>query len=135
MSARQTGPAGSGPADGVVRPVAGSRAVRDNGAFRGETGMTRVLGRLMSLEMAVLGLCELALSFLVIYGMLAMPGVLPALAEASGVGAAHAASLGTANLAAMLALTIVCTAAAIGLYRPEICIERRRLLINAGVAG
>lgn len=97
--------------------------------------MTRVLGRLMSLEMAVLGLCELALSFLVIYGMLAMPGVLPALAEASGVGAAHAASLGTANLAAMLALTIVCTAAAIGLYRPEICIERRRLLINAGVAG
>jgi sugar transferase (PEP-CTERM system associated) len=29
----------------------------------------------------------------------------------------------------------VCTAAAIGLYRPEICIERRRLLINAGVAG
>ena len=36
---------------------------------------------------------------------------------------------------AVLALTIVCTAAAIGLYRPEICIERRRLLINAGVAG
>jgi sugar transferase (PEP-CTERM system associated) len=35
----------------------------------------------------------------------------------------------------VLALTIVCTAAAIGLYRPEICIERRRLLINAGVAG
>jgi sugar transferase (PEP-CTERM system associated) len=97
--------------------------------------MTRVLGRLMSLEMALLGLCELALSFLVIYGMLTMPGVLPALAEASGVGAAHAATLETANLAAVLALTIVCTAAAIGLYRPEICIERRRLLINAGVAG
>jgi len=97
--------------------------------------MTRVLGRLVSLEMAVLGLCELALSFLVIYGMLAMPGVLPALGEASGMGAAHAASLGIANLAGMLALTIVCTAAAIGLYRPEICIERRRLLINAGVAG
>ena len=27
------------------------------------------------------------------------------------------------------------TAAAIGLYRPEICIERRRLLINTVVAG
>ena len=39
------------------------------------------------------------------------------------------------TLAAVLAFTIVCTAAAIGLYRPEICIERRRLLINAGVAG
>ncbi len=97
--------------------------------------MTRVLGRLMSLEMAVLGLCELALSFLVIYGMLAMPGMLPVLGEASGAVATHAAALETATLAAVLAFTIVCTAAAIGLYRPEICIERRRLLINAGVAG
>jgi sugar transferase (PEP-CTERM system associated) len=97
--------------------------------------MTRVLGRLMSLEMAVLGLCELALSFVVIYGMLTMPGMLPTLADASGVGATHATALDTAVLAAVLALTIVCTAAAIGLYRPEICIERRRLLINAGVAG
>ena len=97
--------------------------------------MTRVLGRLMSLEMALLGLCELALSFLVIYGMLAMPGVLPALVEASSAGAKHAAALDTVTLAAVLALTIGCTAAAIGLYRREICIERRRLLINAGVAG
>jgi sugar transferase (PEP-CTERM system associated) len=97
--------------------------------------MTRVLGRLMSLEMAVLGLCELALSFLVIYGMLAMPGMLPGLGEASSAVATHAAALETATLAAVLAFTIVCTAAAIGLYRPEICIERRRLLINAGVAG
>ena len=32
--------------------------------------MTRVLGRFVSLEMALLGLCELALSFLVIYAML-----------------------------------------------------------------
>ncbi|HEY2617133.1 MAG TPA: TIGR03013 family XrtA/PEP-CTERM system glycosyltransferase [Acetobacteraceae bacterium] len=97
--------------------------------------MTRVLGRLMSLEMALLGLCELALSFLVIYGMLAMPGMLPGLGEASSAVATHAAALETATLAAVLAFTIVCTAAAIGLYRPEICIERRRLLINAGVAG
>ena len=97
--------------------------------------MTRVLGRLMSLEMIVLGLCELALSFLVIYAMLTLPGAFPVLTEAQGVGAAQTASLGTANLAAVLALTIVLTAAAIGLYRPEICIERRRLLINAGVAG
>ena len=57
--------------------------------------MTRVLGRLLSLEMAVLGMCELALSFLVIYGMLTMPGVLPAMAEASGVGAKHVAALDT----------------------------------------
>ena len=80
--------------------------------------MTRVLGRLMSLEMALLGLCELALSFLVIYGVLTLPGVLPALVEASSVGAAHAASYDIVNLAAVLAITIVLTAAAIGLYRP-----------------
>jgi sugar transferase (PEP-CTERM system associated) len=90
---------------------------------------------LMSLEMAVLGLCELALSFVVIYGVLTWPGVLPALVEASSVGAAHAASLDIVNLAAVLAITVVLTAAAIGLYRPEICVERRRLLVNAGVAG
>ena len=66
--------------------------------------MTRVLGRLMSLEMIVLGLCELALSFLVIYGMLTLPGAFPVLTEAQGVSAAQTASPGTANLAAMLAL-------------------------------
>jgi sugar transferase (PEP-CTERM system associated) len=97
--------------------------------------MTRILGRLLSLEMAVLGLFELALSFLVIYGMLTLPGVLPALVEASNVGAAHAAKLDIVNLAAVLAITIVLTAAAIGLYRPEICVERRRLLVNVSVAG
>jgi sugar transferase (PEP-CTERM system associated) len=97
--------------------------------------MTRVLGRLMSLEMAALGLCELALSFLVIYGMLQMPDVFPTLVEASNVAAAHAKSHDIANLAAVLALTIVLTAAALGLYRPEICAERRRLLLNAGAAG
>ncbi len=41
--------------------------------------MTRVLGRFVSLEMALLGLCELALSFLVIYAMLNAPGVVPML--------------------------------------------------------
>ena len=94
--------------------------------------MTRVLGRDMLKYRA--GAVRLALSFLVIYGTLTLPGAFPALTEAQGVGAAQTASLGTANLAAVLALTIMLTAAAIGLYRPEICIERRRLLINAGVA-
>jgi len=97
--------------------------------------VTRILGRLMSLEMAVLGVCELALSFLVIYGVLTWPGVFSALIEASSVGVVHAAKFDIVNLAAVLAITIVCTAAAIGLYRPEVCVERRRLPINAGVAG
>ena len=94
--------------------------------------MTRVLGRLMSLEMAVLGLCELALSFLVIFAMLTMNGVFPVLPNGSDAGAA---TRDCADLAAVLALTIALAAVTIGLYRPEICIERRRLLINAGAAG
>ncbi len=97
--------------------------------------MTRVLGRFVSLEMAVLGLCELTLSFLVIYAMLAAPGAVPVLASATRFDGSPSISPDCAILAAVLAVTIVVTAAAIGLYRPEICIERRRLLINTSVAG
>jgi len=97
--------------------------------------MTRVLGRFVSLEMALLGLCELALSFLVIYAMLNAPGVVPVVLGHSNLATPDAVARDTANLAALLACTVVLTAAAIGLYRPEICIERRRLLVNTGVAG
>jgi hypothetical protein len=90
--------------------------------------MTGVLGRFVSLEMALLGLCELALSFLVIYGMLPGPDMLPVSTGVAGQVLAGSAVLNTANLdlAAVLACTVVVIAAAIGLYRPEICIERRR---------
>ncbi len=91
--------------------------------------MTRVLGRLVSLEMALLGLCELALTFVVIYAMLTFSGKLTE--QIVGVGF----FADSANLAGLLAGIILMTAAAIGLYRPEICIERRRLLINTAVAG
>lgn len=97
--------------------------------------MTRVLGRFVSLEMALLGLCELALSFLVIYAMLNAPGVVPVLLGHSSFATPDAVARETADLAVLLACTVVLTAAAIGLYRPEICIERRRLLMNTIVAG
>jgi hypothetical protein len=97
--------------------------------------MTRVLGRFVSLEMALLGLCELALSFVVIYAMLNAPGVVPVLLDHASLVTPDSVAHETADLAALLASTVVLTAAAIGLYRPEICIERRRLLINTGVAG
>src|SRR5215469_10704791 len=97
--------------------------------------MTGVLGRYVSLEMALLGLCELALSFFVIYGMLPGPDMMFVAAGVDGHVATGAAVLSSANLAAVLACTVVITAAAIGLYRPEICIERRRLLVNTMVAG
>ena len=97
--------------------------------------MTRVLGRFVTLEMAVLGVCELTLSFLVIYAMLAAPGAVPVLANATRIDGSPSISPDCAILAAVLAVTIVVTAAAIGLYRPEICVERRRLLLNTSVAG
>jgi sugar transferase (PEP-CTERM system associated) len=97
--------------------------------------MTRVLGRFVSLEMAVLGLCELALSFLVIYAMLVVPGVVPILANAPHIDGAPSVAFDCTYLAAVLALTIVVTAATIGLYRPEVCIERRRLLVNTSMAS
>jgi sugar transferase (PEP-CTERM system associated) len=99
--------------------------------------MTGVLGRFVSLEMALLGVCELALSFLVIYGMLPGPDLLPVSTGVAGQVLVGSAVLNTANLdlAAVLACTVVVIAAAIGLYRPEICIERRRLLMNTVAAG
>jgi exopolysaccharide biosynthesis polyprenyl glycosylphosphotransferase len=79
--------------------------------------------------MALLGLFELALSFLLIYTLLSMPVTFDPLPAASPF------LRGSANLAAMLALTIGATAATIGLYRPEVCLDRKRLLINASIAG
>jgi sugar transferase (PEP-CTERM system associated) len=96
--------------------------------------MTRLLGHFVSAEMAVLVLCEFALSFLVIYVMLGILSGTPLIVSATGVVPAPAIPV-SANLAAMLALTVASTAAAIGLYRAEICAERRRLLANAAVAG
>jgi len=97
--------------------------------------MTRILGRFVSLEMALLGVCELALSFLVIYAMLNAPGAVPLLFGYFNLPFPELVARDTANLAALLACTVELTAAAIGLYRPEICIEQRRLLTNTGVAG
>jgi hypothetical protein len=77
----------------------------------------------------------LALSFAVIYAMLNAPGVVPVLLGHSTLATPATVARDTADLAALLACTVVLTAAAIGLYRPEICIERRRLLMNTIVAG
>jgi sugar transferase (PEP-CTERM system associated) len=97
--------------------------------------MTRILARYVSLEMAVLGLCEFTLSFLVIYAMLTAPGALPVLVGASPPDGTTTMPPDCINLAAVLAFTIAAIAITIGLYRPEICLEARRLVINAAVAG
>ena len=68
--------------------------------------------------------------------MLVVPGVLPVLANAAVVRWFATPSRSTAPISPPFwRLRSSVTAAAIGLYRPEICIERRRLLINTSVAG
>jgi sugar transferase (PEP-CTERM system associated) len=95
--------------------------------------MARSFGRYLSLEMVLLCLAELFLSFLIIYAMLVSAPVseLPP----AGPGWFLSVRSETANLAAVLAFTIGATSVAIGLYRPELCLERRRLVFYAALAG
>ena len=87
--------------------------------------MTRILGHYVSLEMLALCAAELGLSFILIYAML-VAGAEPAM---TGLPLHQASAL----IAARLVGTIGATSLAIGLYRPEVCLERRRLLLNAAV--
>ena len=87
--------------------------------------MGRIFGQYFSAEMAALCLVEWTLTSIVLYGLLLS-------AVGLDVPGAHA---GACNLAALLALTIGTIAATVGLYRPKICFERGRLLVNALVAG
>jgi len=92
--------------------------------------MTRIIGRYVPVEMAIFWLLELLLSFAVIYGMLAAHGVLGP-GELPPIVAAWRA----VDHAALLAVTIGICAVSIGLYRPEIFFDRRRLVLNAAVAA
>ncbi len=92
--------------------------------------MSRVLAHCVPREMALLGLVELTLSTLLIYVVLNgadLPGGLSS--------AAPGFSWGGVDLAATIALLIVVTAATAGLYRTDICLNPRRVLITATVAG
>nr|WP_294502639.1 sugar transferase [uncultured Rhodopila sp.] len=85
--------------------------------------MQRALAHYVPREMAVLGLVELALSFLVIYIVMTLSGtpdwMLGSLGPLPGASAVPAA---------LLALAIGIVALPIGLYQPEVCFDRARLL-------
>ncbi|MEO8715425.1 MAG: exopolysaccharide biosynthesis polyprenyl glycosylphosphotransferase [Acetobacteraceae bacterium] len=92
--------------------------------------MTRTVGRYVAPEMAALWVAELVLAFVVVYAMMAAP---PA---ADVLGASwRALDLKLANHAALLACTLGGTAIAIGLYRPDICLDPRRVVLNAAVVA
>ena len=91
--------------------------------------MTRIFGHYVALEMFVLWLFEFLPCFLVLYVLLAQ-------AAAPGAGMeAGWFDVTAADQAAVLALTVGLASIAIGLYRPEIFLQTRQLLINATVAG
>ncbi len=87
--------------------------------------MTRVFGHYLSPEMVLLWLLEFGICFLMIYLLLS---------PAAATGGVHP-DLAAMEHAAILALTAGVTSIAIGLYRPEICLQTRRLLVNTAVAG
>lgn len=92
--------------------------------------MTRVLAHYVSVETAALGVFELALSFLIIDLMLNAFGSAIQLSVAGSTLAT-----GATALAGLFALTTAASAATIGLYRPDLCLERRRILIAAAFTG
>jgi exopolysaccharide biosynthesis polyprenyl glycosylphosphotransferase len=91
--------------------------------------MARVIGNHISLEMFLLWVLEFALAFLVFYVLL-LPGAVP-----HGAASFAGLDLATADRAATLGVTVGLTSVTIGLYRPEICLETRRLMVNSVVAG
>ncbi len=89
--------------------------------------MARALVQLLPFEMALLGLAEFGFMFALTFDMLTSGG--QALLQSSDL------PRDCLVLAAMLALTIAGTAATIGLYRPEVCLDRRRFLQCGTIAA
>ncbi len=90
--------------------------------------MARALVRWLPMEMALLGLFEFVVSFFSILAMLLTGGAVSPLESG-------ALTRDCLVLAAMLAVTIAGVAATIGLYRPDVCLNRRRLLLTCTVAA
>ncbi len=108
--------------------------------------MGRALSRYMPVDMAILSIVELVLSFTVIHFMLDLPPIGGTLASGSlladGAGdlgrlaPGHLGLLKHGNdLATLLALTGIGVTVMTEFRQPEICLDRRRLLVAAGLAG
>ena len=91
--------------------------------------MTRLMSRHVPIEMALLWLFELTLSFAVIY-VLAGP-----LGAGIPLAPLHAPNVAELPHAALLAGILALSGISIGLYRTEICLDRRRVVLNAALAA
>lgn len=87
--------------------------------------MNRVLAQYLSLATATLGVFECVLSFFLILAALSVLGTF----SLGGDGQQSAV------LAVSLALTIAISVGVVGLYRPEFCLDRQRLLLKISVAA
>lgn len=98
--------------------------------------MGRIFSGHLSIEMFLLWIVEFLLCFSAFY-LLMLPG------DAAAVGAPVIAWVGlmpilhlpTATHALLLSCAIGIASLTIGLYRPEICLQTRRLMLNTVVAG
>jgi sugar transferase (PEP-CTERM system associated) len=91
--------------------------------------MQRVIANYLTREMAILGLVEAILSFAAIYCAITLAGTSVALPDF------HALPHDSFTVAAVLTVVTGATALTIGLYRAEICHDRRRLLTTTGIAA
>jgi len=85
--------------------------------------MQRAMAQYVPREMAVLGLVELALSFTVIYLMIQVSAATAWMPERPGRLPGNSVAL-----AALIALSIGLIGLGLGLYQPEVCLNRKRLL-------
>jgi len=92
--------------------------------------MTRILGQYVSPATATLGLVELILSFFIVEALLCIT------TGPSGFSpAALPPDTGLTAFGAIFALVTGGAATSVGLYRPDVCLEPRRRVASAAVAG
>jgi exopolysaccharide biosynthesis polyprenyl glycosylphosphotransferase len=92
--------------------------------------MTRILCQYVSLETATLGLAELVLSFFIVEPLLYLT-----IGPSGFAIATRPLDTDLAAFAAVFALVTGGVATSIGLYRPEVCLDPRRRIAGAAVAG
>jgi exopolysaccharide biosynthesis polyprenyl glycosylphosphotransferase len=92
--------------------------------------MQRAMAHYVPREMAVLGLVELALSFLAIQSVNAVWGAPAWMTDIAG-----GLPGGSVLPAALVALAIAALGLPVGLYQPEVCLDRKRLLPAMGLSA
>ena len=101
--------------------------------------MTRIFGHYVSREMVLLWLLEAGLCFAVFYTLLASNASFvanaPFVANIGPAALSGGFNFQAANHAAIFALIVGISSIALGLYRPEICLQTRVLLLNTAAAG